>query len=136
MEITIPNKVVVISESAFAYAVSLKSVTFDSPSSLLKIEKTAFFTCKKLNNVTLPNSLIQIGEKSFNSCTNMTQIHFPDSLVSIGSGAFENSVLTSISLPQNLVDIGDNAFKGKFRFHVPILNISKLIVKTIVFIIL
>src|SRR6187399_1691743 len=47
------------------------------PSSVTRIENTAFDTCVNLVNVSLTNGLLYLGQFSFSSCYSLTNISLP-----------------------------------------------------------
>lgn len=88
--ITIPSKVSQIDISAFGYCTSLKSVTFKG-TSIDTLDKYAFYSCTKLDNVVLPQNLKIIDEYAFANCTSLTKIYIPSTTFSIADNAFNNS---------------------------------------------
>ena len=64
-EVTIPNSVTAISESAFRGS-GLTEVTI--PNSISSIGESAFHGCGGLTEVTIPNSVTSIGNSAFNGC--------------------------------------------------------------------
>ena len=96
-EVTIPEGVQSIGDSAFSYCKSLSSLTL--PSSLQSIGDRAFFGCNSLSSLTLPSSLQSIGDYAFGWCSSLTSLTLPSSLQSIGDSAFHCSSLTSLYIP-------------------------------------
>ena len=96
-EVTIPEGVQSIGDSAFSYCKSLSSLTL--PSSLQSIGDRAFFGCNSLSSLTLPSSLQSIGDYAFGWCSSLTSLTLPSSLQSIGDSAFHFSSLTSLYIP-------------------------------------
>ena len=97
-EVTIPEGVQSIGDSAFSYCKSLSSLTL--PSSLQSIGDRAFFGCNSLSSLTLPSSLQSIGDYAFGWCSSLTSLTLPSSLQSIGDSAFcDCSSLTSLYIP-------------------------------------
>ena len=97
-EVTIPEGVQSIGDSAFYGCSSLTSLTL--PTSLQSIGNRAFSYCSSLTSLTLPSSLQSIGDSAFGWCSSLTSLTLPSSLQSIGDWAFEycNS-LTSLYIP-------------------------------------
>ena len=107
--VTIPNSVTSIWEYAFAYCSSLTSVTI--PAGVTSIGDYVFEGCSSLTSVTIPNSVTSIGERVFWNCSGLTSVTIPNSVTSIGSYAFCNcSGLTSVAIPSSVTSIGEGAF--------------------------
>ena len=110
-EVTIPEGVQSIGDSAFWGCSSLISLTF--PSSLQSIGDSAFRCCSSLTSLTLPSSLQSIGDYAFRCCSSLTSLTLPSSLQSIGDYAFYDcNSLTSLTLLSSLQSIGGGAFIG------------------------
>ena len=109
-EVTIPEGVQSIGDSAFRGCSSLTSLTL--PSSLQSIGDSAFEYCNSLTFLTLPSSLQSIGNGAFWNCSFLTFLTLPSSLQSIGDRAFCGcKSLSSLTLPSSLQSIGDWAFE-------------------------
>ena len=109
-EVTIPEGVQSIGDSAFRDCSSLTSFTL--PSSLQSIGDSAFRDCSSLTSVTLPSSLQSIGDSAFRDCSSLTSLTLPSSLQSIGNSAFYGcKSLRPLTLPSSLQSIGYWAFR-------------------------
>lgn len=86
--ITIPNSVKSIGEEAFAYCLSLVSVTFEENSQLTSIGENAFSCCTHLASITIPDGVTSIGSGAFLHCDSLTSVTIPSSVTSIGSLTF------------------------------------------------
>ena len=102
-DITIPNSVTIIGDSAFEYCASIDSITIGN--SVTSIRSYAFFGCTSLTSITLPNSVIIIGYSAFESCSSITSITIPNSIKSIKKFAFNDC-----NKLKNVV-IGDKVYK-------------------------
>ena len=83
------------------------------PAQLKIIEKRAFNTCEKLEQVKvkIPTSVTYIGNSAFNMDINLLLASLPDSLTEIGEWAFWGcKSLTNINIPNSVTTIGDSAF--------------------------
>lgn len=138
-ELTIPANVETIKVSAFQSMSYLEKITFEEPSGIQTIEKSAFGYCPKLKEVTLPSSLTVLGQ-IFTESKNLETVNVPDGsklktisasafifntalknfnflgscdLQTIGRGAFQNlSQLQEFNFPKGVTDIQANAFNG------------------------
>jgi len=108
-EITIPNSVLTISNSAFNIS-TLNVITFEENSNLMSIGQDAF-SYTNVSLIDLPNSVVLIGTSAFNGSSLSTiSISNESNLVTIGDNAFNNTYISSINLPSNLEYIGSFAF--------------------------
>jgi hypothetical protein len=71
MNVTIPNSVTSIEDSAFELC-NMTSVTI--PNSVTSIGYRAFGGCVKLTNVTIPDSMTSIEHEAFYICNNLTSV--------------------------------------------------------------
>ncbi len=130
-EITIPESVTTIKESAFEGCSSLKTVNFNAvkctlPSSLdtfpstvetvnigNKIKIIPSYLCYKitgLSKVTIPESVTNIGSCAFQGCSGLTEVTIPESVIDIGDYAFSGCGLTEVTIPERVQSIGTSAF--------------------------
>lgn len=109
----IPDGIEVIGKGAFLsnrfQHNNIKSVKF--PDSLKKIEEEAFLQCVDLTDIQFENGLEYIGKSAFASCRGLEEIVFPDSLRIIGEQAFMNCPeLKNVVLNEGLLVIAPSAF--------------------------
>ena len=86
-EITIPLRLTILGDSAFAQCSSLETVNFRTES-LIRIEDRTFYGCTKLNDVILPENLTEIGEYAFAQCMSLDRIYIPSSVLQIEDTGF------------------------------------------------
>ena len=83
------------------------------PDNVTKIGDSAFYDCTSLTSITIPDSVTEIGDRAFVCCTDLTSIIIPDSVIRIGHFAFSDCIgLTSITIPDSVTDIGNAVFAG------------------------
>ena len=111
--LTIPNSVTYIGESAFSGCSGLTG-TLTISNSVTSISESAFRNCSGLTgDLTIPNSVTSIGENAFTSCSGLTSITIPNSVTSIEQYAFSGcSGVTSLTIGNAVTSIGRGAFSG------------------------
>ena len=88
---------------------SFESVTL--PSTLVKIDNSAFSGCSKLMNVTNTASVTEIGKKAFSGCSTLGSISFGE-LSYVGKSAFSGcTTLQTIEFTKPIEQIPDGAFR-------------------------
>ena len=92
----IANSVTSIAANAFKGCTDLKTISYQSGSTLESIEDHAFHSTG-LTTITIPASVTSIGNYAFYSCSSLTSVSFESGsqLTSIGSSAFQQSGLTT-----------------------------------------
>jgi len=99
-----------ISEEAFGYCESLKSIKFDAPN--ISIGNNAFANCG-FEELFIPSSVESIGDSAFESCTSLTIASIDSGVVSLPSGIFRDcSSLKKMVIPASVEYIGYGAFSG------------------------
>lgn len=107
--VTIPEGIKTIGERAFADT-SLKEISL--PSSLSKIEKSAFTENSKLVKVIISDNVREIPENTFAYCDGLKELKLPGKLEKIDKGAFKScKALEKISIPGQVREIDKSAFK-------------------------
>ena len=108
-EVTVPNTVQVIEESAFADCINLEYVLI--PGSVKEIGTFAFGRCESLTAVSLNSGIEVIGTQAFRS-SGISFIRIPETVEQIGRGAFEYcQSLTSVDfMSSSPPTIGQDAF--------------------------
>lgn len=109
--VTIPNTVKTIGDSAFMSKSKIKSVTI--PTSVTKIEEFAFAYCYNLATINIPDTVTSIGNSAFNSCIKLKTLKLPNKLKSISENTFSGCrELKSIIIPDSVTEIKPAAFSG------------------------
>lgn len=109
LNIVIPEGVSVIPSHFLNGGFELKSITL--PTTIKRIEDSAFYNCNKLEKVNFPEGLEFIGHSAFSLCKSLTKIDLPDSIDEIDICAFrECTGLKSVQLPKIIKTIGCDAF--------------------------
>ncbi len=106
----------VICDDVFTFR-SLQQITI--PNSVTSIGDSAFRVCESLQQITIPNSVTSIGDDAFCGCESLQQITIPNSVTSIGDLAFCGcESLRQIILPKSITSIGENPFPGCKRIEI------------------
>ena len=107
----LPESVTTIGRYAFAYNLTLTSVSI-SDTSVTTIQDGAFKGCGNLQSIVLPDRVTALKNSLFHGCTLLESIKLPARLKSIGEDAFAyNTALKEITLPETLRTIGAGAFQ-------------------------
>ena len=112
--LTLPSTLVTIEKFAFYNCPNLKTVDFTRCKHLKEIGENAFTYCKKLEEVdfSLSTQLKRIGDNTFAYCKKLQNIVLPDSVTFIGQKAFVScKALRLVVLPASLKKLEDEVFK-------------------------
>ena len=111
--LTLPSTLVTIEKSAFYCCRQLKTVDFTRCKHLKEIGENAFAACEKLQNIVLPDSVTFIGQEAFARCTALRLVVLPASLEKLEDKVFkycEKLEEVDFSLSTQLKRIGDETF--------------------------
>ncbi len=118
-DVVIPSKiakiytVTKIRNYAFGYKKQGGVFNVTLPSTIEKIEHSAFSYATKLYSIRLNEGLKEIGGYIFSGCSALTEVYIPSTLQVIPEGAFQGCTsLPAIALSAGIEHIGSNAFKG------------------------
>lgn len=108
--IIFPNTVKTLAQNALRDTSSLETVFL--PNSIASISSYAFYSLKKLKNVTFEeNSVLKsIPNYGFQVCSSLPKLTLPNSITTIGAYSFSQCALTFFEMGENIKSISDNAF--------------------------
>lgn len=115
-QIALPENITFINADAASHATNITSLSFKSKS--IEFQKTSFYGCTKLAEITFPEKVIFNGHWCFTNCKRLTSIKFaPVSIISFnGRGTFEScKSLEKVVLPEGLLSLGDSTFSKCIR---------------------
>ncbi|MCI5797301.1 MAG: leucine-rich repeat domain-containing protein [Firmicutes bacterium] len=69
------------------------------PDTVASIENSAFYGCVGITSIVIPNNVINIGRDAFSSCK-LSSINIPASVTSIGSDAFNRNAIETINVAE------------------------------------
>lgn len=99
-----------IGSSAFANT-AITEITI--PEGIISLAESAFSGCKQLRKVTLPETLLQISSYAFNGCSILSEVTIPETVIFINNYAFQNCTsINEITIPSNVETIGYGIFQG------------------------
>ena len=110
-EITIPEGVTEIEDSAFADCAGITAVHF--PSTLQKIGSYAFEGCNGLTEIVIPDSVTELGSSAFRSCIYLKKAELTGNITSVPYSAFRNDQsLTEVVMKKGTTTVEEYAFYG------------------------
>ncbi|MCL2771557.1 MAG: leucine-rich repeat domain-containing protein [Firmicutes bacterium] len=114
VSVTIPASVRIISHSAFSGSDSLKSVVFQSGSTLETIEAAAFWGCVELTSITIPASVRTVGTHLFFNCSKLESAIFEEGsqIEILNDTMFFGSGLRTIEIPKSVTRIREGVFQN------------------------
>lgn len=116
-ELVIPNTVIKIGDSAFAYSMCGQHLILSN--SLTYIGNRAFYQSNFKDELIIPNTVTHIGDWAFAYCPRFSgDLYIPDAVKSIGVSAFGGCTgfTGSLVIPNSVNDIGADAFSGCTNF--------------------
>ena len=110
INVVVPNNVVSIGASLFAYCKYITSLSFEANSSLTNINSGAFYGCNNLTGtVNIPSGVTSIEDNAFDGAK-ITSLTLPDTLTKIDYAAFRGNSFTSVTIPSSVFSVGNYAF--------------------------
>lgn len=107
--VIVPDGITVIDQSAFYGCYEMEEIYL--PKSLVRIERSAFAECQRLQKVVVKPGLDAIGDAAFENCQKLEEIELPLSLQFIGRMAFAKCLsLRKIKIPKNVTKLGYGIF--------------------------
>mmetsp|Transcript_27487 Transcript_27487/g.66754 ORF Transcript_27487/g.66754 Transcript_27487/m.66754 type:complete len:535 (-) Transcript_27487:107-1711(-) len=111
VNVELPSSILRLEQSAFYGCEALKHIQV--PPKVVQIQTWAFRKCKRLETIGWPEMLFEISASTFMGCQALVNVQLPPSVLSIKMGAFSGcSGLVLLGLPEGLYSIGMSAFKG------------------------
>jgi hypothetical protein len=109
-QITIPDNIQAINQSAFRECLNLKELKF--PKGLTSVHYYAFLGCTSLERIDLKDSaIINLGSAIFQDCTALKEAILPRVMQHIGTCTFKNCTsLDNVILPKSLTVIDKEVF--------------------------
>lgn len=110
-EIALPSSLLTIEKYAFYRNYNLKEA--ELPDSVTTMESYVFEDCKGLMSVTLSSSLAALPFGTFAGCEALSSVSIPEGYTEIEGSSFSGcTALDTVYLPSTLDEIGRNAFQG------------------------
>jgi len=90
---------------------TIKTVEFQSGSSVKNIGQQAFNDCANLETIEIPNSVTKINARAFYYCTSLQTLEIPNSVTAIGGEAFSNcSSLETVTIVNGSANLNFNRY--------------------------
>ncbi len=119
--LALPNTLNSIGTQCFEFS-GLTSKTKDTnvfviPKSVNSLGVNAFHDCNNLRTVEFESgsTLTSISERCFDNCDNLSKVTFPERLTRIENIAFWGCAFTELEFPSSIEFIGYQAFDGNFK---------------------
>ncbi len=93
------------------YVPSGRSGEFTIPSTVTRIEVSAFDGCSKMTKIVIPESVTFIGSWAFSSCPALTSVNIPSKITTINVGTF-NWTNATVTIPANVTKIYNRNFQN------------------------
>ena len=109
--IEIPDSVTTMEGSVFSFCIRLEQVKL--PAGITEIDQCMFQVCHSLKSITIPEGVTWIRKAAFVECNQLETVNFPSTLQVIDSEAFCYCYsLTEITIPDGVTQIGSWAFEN------------------------
>ena len=109
--IEIPDSVTTMGGSVFSFCIRLEQVKL--PAGITEINQCMFQVCHSLKSITIPEGVTWIRKAAFVECNQLETVNFPSTLQVIDSEAFCYCYsLTEITIPDGVTQIGSWAFEN------------------------
>ena len=110
--IVIGKSVTTIGASAFRGCSAMKTVAISKGARITTIKPDTFRDCSSLQSMTIPDTVASVRRQAFEGCTSLVSVAFGSGLTSIAMRAFYGcTLLDSIDIPSSVSSIGHNAFR-------------------------
>ena len=114
---TIPRSLSGLGKRAFQNCIGLKTLNYESGSTLKEIPEEAFYNCG-LTSISLPVTVKKIGRWSFGGNDFVTLAGLPEQLEEIGDSAFRvNQKMIHATIPSSVTSVGEGAFEGCYQLE-------------------
>jgi len=77
---------------------AIRTVVFQSGSSITNIGERAFKDCKNLETIIIPSSVTKINGQAFFNCTSLQKLEIPNAVTAIAGEAFRGSGLNNLTI--------------------------------------
>ncbi|CAJ1944315.1 unnamed protein product [Cylindrotheca closterium] len=109
--IELPSSILRLEQSAFSCCTALKHIQI--PPKVVQVQKRAFYRCKRLETIGWPEMLFEISADTLFGCQALVNVQLPSSVQTIRERAFAGcSSLVFLGLPEGLYSIETSAFEG------------------------
>lgn len=125
-EVSIPDHVTYIGQSAFYGCNSLVDEGLELPSALENIGISAFAYCSSITKLRIPDKIRELPSDLFKGCSSLEEVVIPEHIRMIPANCFKDCLaLRSVNLHKNIEVINVGAFRNCISLNIDLLELPE-----------